>query len=318
MTASNQTSPTKIRPNVRLLAIGGAFLLPPGWVVFDGMRNLAGMPTWLALFTVGSLAVITICLIFQGLRNLGTGDLKDAQVQFVAAGAIIAAEFVGQWWFALTESHALVTALIMSMLSVGGALIIEGEIMHVWRSNARRDGQMALARARVPREVAKAYPLVGAIFDRLAIRYPNATQRSILDRAFAEHDAAQATEQRRELTQQRVDLAELTGQSKVTAAKPARTRPAAKPEPAAEQSDPAEQTVTATVTSLPSARAAELLDVARELRADFREDHEGRDLNRDQLAAAVRGTGTACPTDVAGELLRLLRAEDDPQAAANG
>jgi hypothetical protein len=273
----------RTRPNVRLLAIGGAFLLPPGWIVFDGMRHLAGMPTWLALFTVGSLAIVTICLIFQGLRNLGTGDVKDAQMQFAAAAVIIAAEFAGQWWFAATESHALVTALVMSLLSVGGALIIEGEIMHVWRSNARRDGQMTLARARAPREVAKAYPRVAATFDRLAIRYPNATQRSILDRAFAEHDAAEALS-RAQAAQQRVDLAEL--------------EPGDKPE-----------TIKATVTSLPSQRAADLLPAAREAWADYVEDHDGRAPNRDQLATAVRATGASCPTDVAGELVRVLRAE---------
>src|SRR3954470_1051772 len=117
-------SPTtgRTRPNVKLLTLGGAFLLPPGWIVFNGMSNLSGMPTLLALLTVGSLAVTAIALVFLALQNLETGDVRDASWQLGAAGVVILAEFLGQWWFAATENHAPVTALVMSMLSLGGAL----------------------------------------------------------------------------------------------------------------------------------------------------------------------------------------------------
>lgn len=314
-------SATKTRPNRKLLLIGGALLLPPGWIVFDGMRNLAGMPTWLALFTVGSLALITICLIFQGLINLGSGDVKDARVQFVAAGAIIVAEFVGQWWFAFTERHAPVTGLVMATMSVGGALIIEGEIMRVWRANARRSGQMSLARAQVPFEVAKAYPVVGDIFTRLAIRYPNATQRSLLDRAFAMHDAQQ---QAADFEQQRVDLAELeppvitvvaTDVPKAKSVKPAKARQL--DERRQDHDDEQiERDEADGIPRLPSERARELLPVARTVRSDYREDHEGRDISRDALAQRLRTPDQSCPTDLAGELLRLLKAEDSSRRAS--
>jgi hypothetical protein len=181
----------RTRPNVKMLALGGAFLLPPGWIVFNGMSNLSGMPTLLALLTVGSLAVTAIALVFLALQNLESGDVRDASWQLGAAGVVILAEFLGQWWFAATENHAPVTALVMSMLSLGGALILEGEIMRVWKANARSTGQMSLARARVPREITREFPIVARIANRLAVRYPNATQRSVLDMAFAEADAAE-------------------------------------------------------------------------------------------------------------------------------
>jgi hypothetical protein len=212
----------RTRPNLKLLALGGAFLLPPGWIVFNGMHNLSGMPTLLALLTVGSLAVTAIALVFLALQNLETGDVKDALWQLTAAGVVILAEFLGQWWFALTEGHALVTALVMSMLSLGGALILEGEIMRVWKANARATGQMSLPRARVPQEIVRHFPMVAHIATRMAIRYPNATQRSILDVAFGEYDEAERARKAAEVPEQpaqvRIDVRELaaSGQPEIT------------------------------------------------------------------------------------------------------
>lgn len=209
---------TKSKPNYRLLALGGAFLLPPGWIVFQGIQNLAHIPAGVALFTVAALAVGAIVIVFQGLQNLQTGDVKDATVKFAIAGLAILAEFVGQWWFAITEGHALVTALILSMLSLLGAVIVEGEIMRVWKANARSSGQMALARAHAPVEVKKFYPAVADRFTRLAVRYPNATQTSILDRAFREYDEAATVTV--EVVQTRQDINDLdpkSGQKALTA-----------------------------------------------------------------------------------------------------
>jgi hypothetical protein len=205
---------SKTKANRKALAVGGVFLLPPAFIVYTGVQRLADIPPAVALFTVGGLALIAITLVFLGLLNLAEGDVHDAQIQFGGAALITLAEFAGQWWFAITEHHALVTALIFSMLSIGGAMIIESEIMRVWKANARQGGLMSLARPQVPTEVTREYPEVADYARRLAIRYPNSTQSSILDAAFAEHDRRQVeTEQ-----QQRRDLAELMPTVTVTAA----------------------------------------------------------------------------------------------------
>jgi hypothetical protein len=209
-------STTRTKPNYKILALGGAFLIPPGWVVFNGMTHLSGMPFLVAIFTVGVLAAGAITLVYLALQNLAAGDVRDATWQLCAAGLVLLAEFIGQWWFAATENHALVTALIMSMASVMGALVIEGEIMRVWKANARASGQMSLARARAPRELRRVFPRVAAIFDRYAIRYPNGDQRSILDQAWREHDAMPA--EPAAPAQVRVDVRELlSGPRAVTA-----------------------------------------------------------------------------------------------------
>ena len=202
--------------NRKVLVIGGAFLIPPAYVVFDGLRHLAAFPTPVALFALTGLATIAMTLIYLGLQNLEAGDVRDARVQFGAAGLIMAAEFVAQWGFAITEHHALVTALVLSLLSVGGALVIESEIMRVWKASARVTGQIALPRAQVPREVMTEYPEVAETARRLAIRFPEATQASVLAVAFAEYDLAHAEDQARVtvVAPQRSDVrALMSGQS---------------------------------------------------------------------------------------------------------
>lgn len=178
----------KTKVNRLILGTGAAFLLPPAWIVFEGLQNLAAFPLPVALFAIGGLAALAISLIFLGLQNLEAGDVKDSRLQFIGAALIMTSEFAAQWWFAITEHHALVTALVLSLLSVGGAVVIESEIMRVWKANARRDGLMSLPRAQVPNEVAREFPEVGTAAKRLAIRYPNATQASILAMAFEELD----------------------------------------------------------------------------------------------------------------------------------
>jgi hypothetical protein len=176
------------KANRKVMAVGAAFLVPPAFIVFQGLQNLAAMPMPVAFFAIAGLAALSVTLIFLGLQNLEAGDARDAMIQFTAAGVIMLSEFAAQWWFAITEGHALVTALVLSVLSVGGAFVIEAEIMRVWKANARRDGLLSLPRAQVPSEVAREFPIVGNIARRLAIRYPNATQSSILAEAFAEAD----------------------------------------------------------------------------------------------------------------------------------
>jgi hypothetical protein len=178
----------KTKPNYTVLSIGGLFLVPPAWVVFQGVQNLAGFPPAAALFTVGGLAALSVVLIYLGLQNLEAGDAKDARVQFIGAGVIMIAEFTAQWWFAIAEHHALVTSLVLSMLAAGGALVIESEIMRVWKANGRSTGLLSLPRAQVPAEVRRTFPEVAVKAHRLAVRYPNATQESILALAFAEYD----------------------------------------------------------------------------------------------------------------------------------
>jgi hypothetical protein len=203
-----------VQANKKVLAIGAAFLIPPAWIVFQGLQNLAGFPMPVALFALAGLAAIAVTLIFLGLQNLEAGDVKDARVQFGGAFLIMVSEFAAQWWFAITEHHALVTALVLSVLSVGGAVVIESEIMRVWKANARRSGLISLPRAQVPREVVTEYPEVAAIARRTAIRFPNATQESILAIAFAEYDKIHAADVAQAAVPVRVDVRDLmSGQS---------------------------------------------------------------------------------------------------------
>lgn len=179
---------TTEKANRYILGAGIALQIPPAWNVFQGLRTLADFPTPIALFAIAGMGAIAVGLIFQGLRVLEAGDVKDARLIFAVSAAVMIAEFAGQWWFAITESHALVTALVLSILSVGGMILLESEIMRVWKANGRRSGQITLARAQCPPEVRKLFPDVADIFTRNAVRFPTATQESLLADAFAEHD----------------------------------------------------------------------------------------------------------------------------------
>lgn len=216
---------TTVKANPKVLAVGGAFLIPPAWIVFNGLQTLAGFPAPIAAFALAGLAAIAVTLIFLGLQNLEAGDVKDARIQFGAASVIMVAEFAAQWLFAIAEHHALVTALVLSVLSIGGALVIESEIMRVWKANARRSGLISLPRAQVPREVVTEYPEVATIARRMAIRFPNATQESILAIAFAEYDKIHAADVAQAAVPVRVDVRDLmsgpsAGQSALTAGPP--------------------------------------------------------------------------------------------------
>lgn len=179
---------TTEKANRYILAAGILLQVPPAYNVFQGLRTLADFPTPIALFAIAGMGAIAVGLIFQGLRVLEAGDVKDARLIFSVSALVMIAEFAGQWWFAITESHALVTALVLSILSVGGMILLESEIMRVWKANGRASGQITLARAQVPGEVSKLFPEVAEIFTRNAVRFPTATQESLLADAFAEFD----------------------------------------------------------------------------------------------------------------------------------
>lgn len=179
---------TKTDPNYKILGLGAALMLPPAWIVLDGLQAGAGMPLPVAIFTVGGLMAISIVMIYQGLLSTEKGYVRSALVEFLVAGAVMLSEFAGQWWFAITLHHPLVTALPLSLMAIGGAACIESELLRVWRENLVATGQQTIPRARCPRELSRLYPEVAEIFDRIAVRYPKYTQRLVLEMAWTEFD----------------------------------------------------------------------------------------------------------------------------------
>lgn len=203
------------KPNWPLLAIGGLFLLPPGWTVFHGLMTVGETPAPIALLAIFGLIATAIALVYLALQNVAAGDVRQAEHQILAAGVLMIAEVIGQFWFAATLGHPMVTALILGGLSIGGALIVEGELMRHQRATGRANGVLTLARAQVPAEVRREFPDVAGIAKRTAIRFPNATQESILKHAFAEWDEIEAARAKNvETAQVRVDVSDLITPSK--------------------------------------------------------------------------------------------------------
>lgn len=179
---------TKTKPNYKILGLGSVLMLPPAWVVFQGLRT-GYMPTPVALFSIGGLMAISVVMIYQGLLSVEKGYVRAALIEFLIAGAVMLAEFVGQWWFAITLHHPLATALPLSIMALGGAACIESELLRVWRENLVATGQQTIPRAQCPRELRRVYPQVAMIFERIAVRYPKYTQRLVLEMAWDEYDS---------------------------------------------------------------------------------------------------------------------------------
>jgi hypothetical protein len=301
----------KINPMLPLLACITAVL--SAWGLYVLMHEHGGMPPGLALLAIAGVDLFAVAAGLHGLQLSRDGDSSGPWNLAVVAIALLAA--VLQFQASALEGHPWPVGLTMSLFPIATVALFEGSMRRLHRLQGRRDGRVAAPRASF--ELIQWLLFFGAT--RRAMRLAVADRTLGADGAFklgliaVQKKADQeptVTVVRRTVDVPMDDLVpglrgrtdHVTSRSMLTGRRTDRTEHAELTDGPA---DDADQTG-ATVTSLPSPRAAELLETARDLADEYRTDH-GRPISRSAMAAAIRATGQSCPTDLAGELVHLVR-----------